>query len=480
MPSHYFLLPSDSNPDTSALMGADFAAVTLVAQGVLIGNATSVVTGQGAQQAVQVAGTITSRSFSAVALDGLGTQIIVARTGALYSHEYQSVSRAVVTSGNLLNEGTVSGGMGVHLVQRGGGPVTLANHGLIAGLGSFAAAAAISVQAVDGGSGQEVQILNTGTLQGAMAGNGPRIAITHVPSFGLEPLFAITNSGTILGRIVLAGQDDSVVNTGAIHGDLRMGDGFNRLENHGLIQGAVWGGSQGDTLLIAGTVQGVVLAGPGADFMVLSGQVGSSVMLGDGNDSLAVDADGRAAGGAYGEAGADTITGGTAEDLFDGGSGDDVLRGGAGGDTLQGQQGNDRLFGGRDDDQLEGGIGNDRLTANSGDDTLYGGGGRDTLIGGSGEDVFVFQSVAESPNTTQAVVIEDFRPGTDLIDLRGVAAGLVFVGSAAHTGGGALTVRASTSGTTLLVRVDGDGDGVSDMRIVLEDRVTLTAADFLL
>lgn len=171
MPSHYFLLPGDSNPDTSALMGADVGAVTIVAQGVLIGNASSVVIGQGALQTVQVQGTITSRSFSAISLEGLGSQIVVSRTGSLHSFEYQSVSRAVVTSGHVLNEGSISGGSGVVLVHRGGGPLTLANHGLIAGQGSFADAAAINAQVLQGVSGQEVQILNTGTIQG---GHGKR------------------------------------------------------------------------------------------------------------------------------------------------------------------------------------------------------------------------------------------------------------------------------------------------------------------
>ena len=480
MPSHYFLLPTDSDPDTAALMGADTAAVTFVGQGVLIGNAGTVVSGQGAQQTVQVTGTIAARSFSAVALDGLGTQIIVGRTGAIYSHEHaQSVSRAVTTSGNLLNEGTISGGMGINLVQRGGGPVTLANHGLIAGLGNFAAAAAISVLAVDGGAGQPVQILNTGTLQGALAGNGPRISITHTTPFGLEPLFSITNAGTILGRIVLAGQDDDVVNTGAIHGDLRLGDGFNRLENLGTVQGAVWGGSQGDTLFLGGRITGVVLAGPGDDLVVVTGVLDSNLSLGDGGDVLSIAESGLVLGGVLGEGGNDSLRGGAAGDLLDGGSGNDTARGAGGDDSLLGQQGNDRLFGGGGDDSLAGGSGSDRLFGGSGEDTLSGGGGSDTLSGGSAADVFVFVAASESPDTSAAVRIADFRPGEDLIDLSSVAPGLVFVGSGAFTGGGTPSVRASGVSSTnqTLLRVDADGDGIADMRIALDGRPTITLSD---
>ena len=479
MPSHFFLSPTESDPDTAALMGADAGVVTIVAQGVLIGNAGTVVSGQGAQQALQVAGTIAARSFSAVALDGLGTQILVGRTGAIYSHDYQSTSRAVTTSGNLLNEGTISGGMGINLVQRGGGPVTLANHGLIAGLGNFSAAAAISVLAVDGGSGQEVQILNTGTVQGALAANGPRIAITHTNPFGLEPLFGITNAGTILGRVVLAGQDDDVVNSGEIHGDLRLGEGFNRLDNRGLIAGAVWGGSQGDTLLLGGQITGVVLAGPGDDLVVITGRVGGTVFLGDGADSVAGGGLDPVVGGIWGEGGNDTITGSGGDDLLDGGASGDVLSGRSGADTLAGQAGNDRLHGEQGDDSLLGGSGNDRLTGGGGDDTLQGGGGRDTLKGGSGADVFVFQSAAESPDNANAVLVSDFVPGQDQIDLSALASGLVFVGTGAFLGGGAPSVRASGVSSTnqTLLRVDADGDGIADMRIAFDGRPAITVLD---
>ena len=478
MPSFHYLFPSDSNPDGSAIMGADAGATTIVAQGVWIGNAANVVSGSGARQSVQVAGTVGSRAFAAISLEAPDSQILVARTGVVQSVGFEAISRAIVTSGHLLNEGTVSGGTGVVAYHRGAGPVTIANHGLIAGLGNTAGAAAITAQVLAGGTGQEVQIINTGTLQGATAAGGPRIAITHTADFGLQPRFDLANSGTVLGRVVLAGHDDQVVNTGSILGDVRMGDGFNRLENHGLIQGAVWGGSQGDTLVLGGTVQGVVLAGPGADTVVLSGQVGASVFLGEGNDSLDATSGGSAQGGVFGEGGNDTLVAGGASDLLDGGSGTDELRGGAGDDTLRGQQGNDTLSGGRGDDSLAGGAGTDRLAGNSGDDTLNGGGGRDTLIGGSGEDVFQFLNAAASPNNADAVVIADFRPGTDLIDLGAVAAGLVFVGTAVHAGGGVASVRANVAGTSVLVRVDADGDGLSDMRIVLQDVVTLSAADF--
>ncbi|MFN3292403.1 MAG: calcium-binding protein [Gemmobacter sp.] len=325
-----------------------------------------------------------------------------------------------------------------------------------------------------------MQILNTGTLQGATAGSGPRIAITHTASFDLQPKFDIVNTGTVLGRMLLAAHDDQVVNTGSIFGDVRMGEGLNRLENPGLSPGAIWGGSQNDTLLPGGQVQGYVLAGPGGDLVVLTGQVSGEVYLGDGADALQGQAGGRAGGGIFGEGGSDLLIAGQADDLLDGGSGNDTLQGGAGDDTLRGQQGNDRLSGASGDDLIEGGAGADRLSGQGGDDTLNGGGGRDTLFGGAGADVVVFSSAAVSPNTAEAVTIRDFRPGSDLIDLSGVATGRVFVGSAAHTGGGTASVRTQLSAGTTQLRVDADGDGVTDMRIVLSDQPVIGATDLVL
>ncbi|MFN3292404.1 MAG: hypothetical protein ACK4S2_12180 [Gemmobacter sp.] len=154
MPSFFFLFPSDSNPNGAALMLADAEATTIVAQGVWLGNSATVVSGTGARQSVQVAGTLNSRGFSAIWLEAPDAQVLVAKTGMVQSVGFQSNSSAITTSGHVLNEGSISGGTGVVLYPRGAGPVTLANHGLIAGLGNAAGAAAITVQVLAGASGQ--------------------------------------------------------------------------------------------------------------------------------------------------------------------------------------------------------------------------------------------------------------------------------------------------------------------------------------
>lgn len=476
MPSHFFLTEAQSATlNFNVSMGSDIFATIVVARTVWLVGPDALLTGSGYGQSVLVGGTVKS-SGTAVALFDPSSTLQVLQGGAVLGGNNSFAG--YLGLGSVLNEGTISGATGIISTQNADNdtrPVVITNHGLIAGLGTSLNSAAIlfdrAVQ-ID----VQASVINTGTIQGAMRNGTLAFAIDAFSTDGIR--LDVVNSGTILGRVALGARDDTVVNTGSIFGDLRMGDGFNRLENHGLIQGAVWGGSQGDTLLLGGTVQGVVLTGPGADFVVLSGQVGSSVMLGDGNDSLESVGGGSGLAGVFGEGGNDTLLAGEASDLLDGGAGADQLRGGGGDDTLLGQQGNDRLFGGRGDDSLAGGTGTDRLAGNSGDDTLHGGGGRDTLIGGSGADVFVFLTAAESPNTADACVIADFLPGTDQIDLSAVASGLVFVGTAAHSGAGVASVRANVSGTTVLIRVDADGDGLSDMRIVLQTPVTPGASDF--
>ena len=87
-----------------------------------------------------------------------------------------------------------------------------------------------------------------------------------------------------------------------------------------------------------------------------------------------------------GDAGNDTVLGGTGDDAVFGDAGDDLVTGGAGDDTVDGGAGNDELRGNAGNDEVDGGAGDDSMGGAEGDDTLQGGAGEDTVSGGSGND----------------------------------------------------------------------------------------------
>jgi len=92
-----------------------------------------------------------------------------------------------------------------------------------------------------------------------------------------------------------------------------------------------------------------------------------------------------------GDAGNDTLNGGSQADQLDGGPGDDILRGGAGDDLLIGGTGSDQLIGGRGSDVEIGGGDDDVFVWSPGD-------GSDVLEGQAGNDTLVFNGANISEN----------------------------------------------------------------------------------
>jgi C1A family cysteine protease len=97
-----------------------------------------------------------------------------------------------------------------------------------------------------------------------------------------------------------------------------------------------------------------------------------------------------------GNAGDDTLIGGSGNDILRGGVGDDVLIGGTGNNVLYGECGGDVLIGGIGNDVLYGEDGDDDLRGGAGTDTLYTGSGHDTADGGDGNNDRVVLADAES------------------------------------------------------------------------------------
>ncbi len=192
-------------------------------------------------------------------------------------------------------------------------------------------------------------------------------------------------------------------------------------------------GGSGDSLTIVGSggndtiafgTNGVTIDGDNAaDVIDQAGMAGVPAGVesfaangGAGNDTLSGDGPGGVFGSRLvldGEAGNDTVEGGSGDDALTGGDGDDTLRGGGGGDTLNGGPGNDALDGeaGTDTVSYSGttppgvsvdlsvtaaqdtGAGSDTISkvenvvGSSGHDTLRGSSGANVLLGGSGNDV---------------------------------------------------------------------------------------------
>lgn len=169
-------------------------------------------------------------------------------------------------------------------------------------------------------------------------------------------------------------------------------------------------GSPGENDDVTETTE-IVLGGSGAD--QLTGGAFTHTLRGNGgNDTLTA---GSGSTAFYGGAGKDTLSYAnrntgvsvTLDGVANDGSGTDfvnndieVLIGGAGNDvlngnnvayamTIQGNAGNDSLYGGSLADTLVGGVGNDQLHGNAGTDTLDGGVGNDSLFGDDGNDILL-------------------------------------------------------------------------------------------
>lgn len=278
----------------------------------------------------------------------------------------------------------------------------------------------------------------------------------HIPD--AVAISTLSNGGFVISWTSLTGQDGSqggifaqqfeaqLIGTSDAD-EIRDHFGANHIDGRG-----------GDDTLFGGGGADTILGNNGAD-IVYGGNAADTAKGGNGDDML------------FGGNGNDDLIGGDGNDILEGEAGSDALSGGAGNDTLIGGSGADVLAGGSGDDVLKGGNGNDILTGNAGKDVLY---------GGAGADIFVFNQASHTPNDNTANVIKDFELGRDQIDLSDSAESLVFIGSDGFSGTqGEVRATVNSAGKTV-VRVDLDGDGSADMRIVLLAVDGISEGDFIL
>jgi Ca2+-binding RTX toxin-like protein len=183
-----------------------------------------------------------------------------------------------------------------------------------------------------------------------------------------------------------------------------------------------------------------------------------------GNDNVAVDASGMM----LGLAGNDTITGSGRSNTILGGNGNDRASGLAGADRVGGGNGRDVLVGG------------------DGNDTLTGGQGNDTLTGNAGADRFIFANTANAANRD---VITAFS-GVDVLALdnavfralgaTGNLAPSMFkmIGTGANADSNDRIIYDKRNGV-VYYDTNGSGEGGRFAIVELDNRPTVTAADFL-
>lgn len=337
--------------------------------------------------------------------------------------------------------------------------------------------------------------------------------------------------------IAYSGSDAAVqidLSAATASGGDAAGDVFSGIEG-------VTGSAFGDAL--TGDAQTQILAGLGGDDLLIGGGGADLLDGGAGTDTVsyataasAVRADLKVGRGLLGEADGDVLVsietlvgsgfddilqGNAAVNLLSGGDGDDVLRGRGGGDELDGGAGFDivsytdaaegvtvdlafrrgtrgdaagdqlvgieAVHGSEQGDVLYGSSAAEKLAGFGGADILCGRGGTDLLIGGAGADRFVFRATSDSAVGASDHVADFSAAAGDRLDLSAIDArpdlegdqAFSFVGTGGYSGAGG-EIRTAQASSALMVFVDVDGDGRTDMSLALDGVTSLSAADFIL
>ncbi len=183
--------------------------------------------------------------------------------------------------------------------------------------------------------------------------------------------------------VTYEGFDTGTFNVSEVNSILFVGlRGDDFFENQTAIPARAFGQAGNDTLI----------GGSGADRLI--GNTDNDIIRGNGGDDFLVAGNGddnidAGAGNdrVLGIRGFNTIEGGTGDDSIFGGNDTDVITDVSGSNILVGSDGDDRIQGGSGSDLIFGGAGNDNIRGEGGDDRIYAQAGNDFLTGGSGVDV---------------------------------------------------------------------------------------------
>lgn len=340
-----------------------------------------------------------------------------------------------------------------------------------------------------GGAGNDTYVVNNvGDLVFEDIGRGTDTVQSSI-SWMLGSNFEIL---TLTGGSPLSATGNALANIiigNAAASTLTGGAGNDRLVVSAAGSGSfIDGGTDIDTLAVSGavslgsitSVEAIELTA-GANLtlttsQVMSGLAANTSVSGTGTVTINLQADVFTAVPGFVNAG------GSVNFIYSGSAGSDYVKAGHFLNTISGGVGEDFVRGGNGIDAIDGGADRDKIT---------GWGGADILTGGGGNDQFRYLYATDSGVGAAADRITDFTIGGDVIDLRLLDADLVtpdiqsyalsFIGSAAFGAAGAGQIRYGTSGSNMVVQMDLDGNGSSDMEILLQGLVgqTLSASDFL-
>ncbi len=160
--------------------------------------------------------------------------------------------------------------------------------------------------------------------------------------------------------------------------------------NNTSLRSYVWGNAGIDTLI----------GGSWAD-RLYGGSWGDNLFGGDGPDAIfGGGANDTIFGGGgndtiYGHSGYDELHGEGGDDSIKGSSGSDLITGGEGNDYIHGHTGLDEIYGGNGNDFIVGHAANDLISGGAGDDRIYGGSQDDTIFGEAGND-YIFGTKGEN------------------------------------------------------------------------------------
>jgi len=390
-------------------------------------------------------------------------------------------------------------------------------------------------------TGGSISLASMSGIEAVELQNAATLALSNGQFFSLPGTAAISGTGTI--SVSLFGGQSALTNNFVLAGgsnitfNIQGAGGNETITIHpdaiGIVSDGggtdtITGGNRGDTITIAGGVD-TVNGGAGNDLVSVWAQSnGSHVHGGADTDTLRIDSGSVSLGSVSGfeaiqmttgtgltlttaqlmagfapntaVSGTGTITinlepdvftaapgfqnvGGGVNFVYNGSAGSDYVKAGHFLNTISGGLGADFLRGGNLVDTIDGGADNDKIT---------GWGGADVLTGGSGSDQFRYFYATDSGLGAASDRITDFIIGSDVIDLRLLDKDLVtpdiqnyalsFIGTSAFGNTGAGQIRYTTSGADMLVQFDLDGNGSSDMEVILQglSGQTLSASDFII